>query len=75
MTKQFGPSDDDEEESSGNRHVCVGCGQLSPPTTTSYTLISARYGWRLTLSKDEQGQRVPEWRCPTCWQRFRGGAT
>jgi hypothetical protein len=63
--------DVDDDEVPNNRHVCAGCGQLSPPTTTNFTLISARHGWRLTLTKDEQGRQQPEWRCPTCWQKYR----
>ena len=59
---------DGEEKTS---HTCVDCGTTSPVTETNYTLISARHGWRLTLAQDEKGVRVMQWRCPTCWTRFR----
>lgn len=50
---------------------CFDCGIESPSTDTNYTLISARYGWRLTFGEDASGQRTTEWRCPQCWQRHR----
>jgi len=52
-------------------HICVDCRTTSPLTETNYTLISARHGWRLTLATDATGARVMEWRCPTCWARYR----
>jgi hypothetical protein len=59
----------DETEMGDNR--CVDCGKLPPPTDTSYTLISTRHGWRLTRAVDKDGQRIMEWRCPSCWQIHR----
>ncbi|HLV19659.1 MAG TPA: hypothetical protein VKZ49_02215 [Polyangiaceae bacterium] len=50
---------------------CVDCKMASPETQTNYTLISSRHGWRLSQSVAEDGRRIIEWRCPTCWQRFR----
>ena len=50
---------------------CIDCGKKPPPTDTNYTLISARHGWRLTRGADHDGQRVMEWRCPSCWQAYR----
>lgn len=65
-------NDLEDDEGPANRHVCVDCGRLSPATTTTITLISARHGWRMTLKKDHEGRQSPEWRCPSCWQKFRG---
>jgi hypothetical protein len=62
-------SDDASDQSS--RHHCVDCGVLSPETETNYTLISARYGWRLTRKVDPSGRTQMEWRCPRCWEIFR----
>jgi hypothetical protein len=59
--------DDDEKKS----HVCVDCHVQSPPTDTNYTLISSRHGWRLTVTPESSGQRIPEWRCPKCWERHK----
>ena len=55
----------------GSVHVCVDCSEQSPQTETSYTLISSRYGWRLSLQAGPDGQRVAIWRCPACWQEHR----
>jgi len=52
--------------------ICIDCGSESPPTETNYTLISSRYGWRLSLEKRPDGRRVSVWRCPLCWDRHRG---
>ena len=52
-------------------HQCVDCDVSSPETDTNYTLISARFGWRLTRRFDATGQLVLEWRCPTCWARYK----
>jgi hypothetical protein len=58
----------DESRRSGS---CVDCSTIMPPTDTNYTLISSRYGWRLTRTYDALGNRVLEWRCPQCWTRYR----
>lgn len=50
---------------------CVGCGCPKPQTQTNYTLISARYGWRLIGQRQPDGTKVLEWRCPECWMRHR----
>jgi len=62
-------ADDDEKKS----HICVDCGTTSPSTETNYTLISARHGWRLTLGQDKNGVRTMQWRCPSCWVKYRQG--
>jgi len=60
-----------DSEAATDRHRCVDCNVQSPPTDTNYTLISARYGWRLTRGVDATGRTVMQWRCPKCWQIFR----
>jgi hypothetical protein len=62
---------DDENADGTGRHHCVDCGVVSPETETNYTLISARYGWRLTRQVDVAGRSQMEWRCPRCWEVFR----
>jgi hypothetical protein len=52
-------------------HICVDCGTESPEVETSFTLISARHGWRLTRSTDAKGQTLMQWRCPSCWSLFK----
>lgn len=46
---------------------CVDCKSAAPRTNTNFTLISSEHGWRLSFSRDADGRRVPEWRCPRCW--------
>jgi len=53
-----------------NRWHCTDCGGVSPETETPYTLISSRYGWRV-LFITQDGQRIPQWRCPDCWQLYK----
>jgi len=50
--------------------VCVDCSKIPPPTDTPYTLISSQHGWRLVF-ESINGRRVPVWRCPACWQRYK----
>jgi hypothetical protein len=50
---------------------CVGCRTRAPDTDTEYTLISSRYGWRLTRRIERDGTFVMEWRCPACWQAYK----
>jgi hypothetical protein len=52
--------------------VCIGCGKQSPKTETNYTLISPRYGWRLSRERRADGTFEVEWRCPECWRDHRG---
>lgn len=66
---------DDETADGVSRHHCVDCGIASPETETNYTLISARYGWRLTRKIDASGCIQMEWRCPRCWEIFRRSQT
>ncbi len=58
-------------------HVCAGCGIGSPAIASNYTVITSRYGWRLTERVAESrsgrsGDRIIEWRCPECWARHTG---
>jgi hypothetical protein len=57
--------------SAESRQTCADCGQEPPATQTNYTLISARHGWRLARSVDENGRKVMKWRCPECWKKYR----
>jgi hypothetical protein len=58
------------------RHRCVDCRATSPATETNFTLISARYGWRLHREADPvTGEWTFEWRCPECWSTFKGRPT
>jgi hypothetical protein len=54
-----------------SNQICVDCNAKSPQTETNYTLISSRYGWRLSLQSNPDGRRVSVWRCPICWERHR----
>jgi hypothetical protein len=54
-----------------SRQVCVDCGRQAPETETDYTLISARFGWRLRREKTLDGTIILEWRCPDCWAEFK----
>jgi hypothetical protein len=51
--------------------TCVDCRRESPRTETAYTLISARFGWRLHRRTDSTGRFDAEWRCPECWESFK----
>jgi hypothetical protein len=59
----------------GERHQCVDCRRLSPPTESGYTLISREFGWRLTRSKAADGSLLLEWRCPPCWEKYKAKQT
>jgi hypothetical protein len=53
------------------RETCVRCGKEAPETDTNYTLISARFGWRLSRATQQDGSVSLEWRCPECWLAFK----
>ena len=56
---------------------CMTCGARPPETESAYTLIGGKAGWRLTRSKDENGNVVTQWRCADCWTAWKkstGGA-
>jgi hypothetical protein len=53
---------------------CCDCGIAPPhasndPDPDSTTLISMRYGWRLSRREEATGEYAIEWRCPECWKR------
>jgi len=50
---------------------CMGCGAKSPEVETEYTLISSRFGWRLARRTARDGSAILEWRCPTCWAKYK----
>ena len=66
------PEDDEKRDdaSAPHRYVCVSCRTVSPEVQTEYTLISARFGWRLTRFA-RAGKVVYEWRCPPCWAKYK----
>jgi hypothetical protein len=59
--------DDDDDDERPVYRTCNVCGRKSPPTSTAYTLVSTKHGWRCTR-RTEGGSLVAEWWCPTCWQ-------
>ncbi|MEO7092597.1 MAG: hypothetical protein ABI175_05050, partial [Polyangiales bacterium] len=59
------------ESSERKAHVCCDCKARSPETDTNYTLISSRYGWRLSRHVASDGTFLVEWRCPRCWERYK----
>lgn len=69
------PDLSDPEEtrpSTETRYSCVDCRVFSPTIESSFTLISARYGWRLHRYRDgDSGRILLDWRCPRCWRQFR----
>jgi hypothetical protein len=67
------------DESEARVGVCHDCGRTAPATDTNYTVVTSRYGWRLTrvtLDIPVEGKPMSgvEWRCPSCWQRYKGRA-
>ena len=54
--------------------VCASCGKRAPKTETEYTLISARYGWRLTREKSKDGNYSVKWHCPACWRTLKAAS-
>ena len=51
--------------------ACHDCGANSPATDTSYTLISQRFGWRVTKETESDGTLIAIWRCPVCWSEYK----
>jgi hypothetical protein len=52
-------------------HSCVDCGTHVPPQDDESSLISMKYGWRLTRTVADDGEATLEWRCPRCWVKYR----
>jgi hypothetical protein len=69
MEKNDAPADAPVSDRESPR--CVDCSAVAPPTGTNYTLISSRFGWRLTRMRTLSGRKVMEWRCPSCFSRSR----
>jgi hypothetical protein len=55
----------------GRSYQCIDCRAKSPVVETEYTLISSRFGWRLTRRTARDGALLLEWRCPNCWHRYK----
>jgi hypothetical protein len=53
--------------------TCIDCGITAPDANSTYTLISATHGWRLTRRVLADGTRGVEWRCPGCWTAHKNG--
>jgi hypothetical protein len=51
--------------------TCVVCGAKSPNTETNYTLISPKFGWRLSRRPAGDGTFIVEWRCADCWSKHK----
>ncbi|MGZ3417020.1 MAG: hypothetical protein ACXWUG_24695 [Polyangiales bacterium] len=51
---------------------CTSCGTRSPEIETNYTLISAKFGWRLLRTKGAGGEYLLHWYCPKCWSKRKG---
>ncbi|MET0595204.1 MAG: hypothetical protein ABW133_21065 [Polyangiaceae bacterium] len=53
---------------------CCGCGATPPPDdedSDSSTLLSMRFGWRVIRQLDPRGSMSAEWRCPSCWDKYK----
>jgi hypothetical protein len=57
------------DEDAAKRH-CIGCGAVAPPTKSGQSISSA-HGWRLSRRAASNGSHFYEWRCPTCWRRYK----
>jgi hypothetical protein len=53
------------------RHVCGQCGLKAPAVDSSFTLISARFGWRLHKVPQPDGTLAAVWHCPDCWREVK----
>jgi hypothetical protein len=53
-----------------SQETCIDCGKLSPPTNTDNTLTSS-FGWRMLRKATDHGEMFNEWRCATCWSRYK----
>jgi hypothetical protein len=57
----------------GQRFTCVDCGAVSPQLNADEgsTLISMKYGWRISRQRDQKGAVAIDARCPACWTKRR----
>ena len=59
-----------------SQRQCCDCG-IAPPRSNneadpeSTSLISMRYGWRVSRREESTGEFTIEWRCPDCWRRYK----
>jgi hypothetical protein len=54
------------------RFTCCDCGTVSPDTAEDgSTLISSKFGWRISRRIDATGTPVVDARCPDCYDRYR----
>jgi hypothetical protein len=51
--------------------TCIDCKKTSPPSRTEQTLLSAAHGWRLQRTQNPDGTFALQWRCATCWSRYK----
>lgn len=61
------PMFDADDDDLPTTQTCVVCHTQSPPSRSSYTLISTQHGWRLVRGAGG----APEWRCPKCWEQYK----
>jgi DNA-directed RNA polymerase subunit RPC12/RpoP len=48
-------------------YLCGQCGAKAPPVDSGFTLIGARFGWRLLKVARSDGTLGAVWNCPECW--------
>jgi len=64
--------DQDDLDFESSRHPCVGCAAVSPALShEESSLLSVKYGWRLSRTPDGHGGHAYAWRCPACWQKLK----
>jgi hypothetical protein len=51
--------------------LCHDCGRSAPDLDQEQTLRST-LGWRLVFERQRDGTNKPLWRCPDCWQKYKG---
>jgi hypothetical protein len=56
------------------RPTCIDCRSLAPETNTYYTLIGPTHGWRMTRTTQSDGTLLVDWRCATCWRKYKATA-
>jgi len=52
------------------QETCIGCASVSPEANSDNTLTTS-FGWRLIRVVDAKGVGVIEWRCATCWAKYK----
>jgi hypothetical protein len=50
--------------------VCVDCDSAAPPAH-SETTLTFFLKWRLSTRVAPDGRHLAEWRCPSCWARYK----